>query len=123
MNLRKRLFASLILVLPGLAQAQSQASSGPGWQVAGALGLMKFVVVSGENIRERTLYDGAIAALCEPDTTCFLRFFTNSTGAPVALPLADAILAEPTASFQRSVKQSNEVFEWSCRMKMPGNCF
>lgn len=123
MTIRKLLLTCLILALPGLAQAQAQTSSGPGWQVAGSLGLLQFVVVSGERIRQREFYDEVIAARCPPDTTCFVRFFTNATGAPVALPLADAILAEPAASFQRSAKQSNEVFEWSCRLGLPGNCF
>lgn len=125
MNACKVIVACCIAALPALAQPGSPAEPAGerGWQLAGSLGLMKFVVVSGERIRERAFYDGVIGALCEPDTTCFLRFFTNSTDAPVAMPLADAILAEPAASFQRSVKQSNEVFEWSCRLQVPGNCF
>ncbi|MGB7992101.1 MAG: hypothetical protein WCF44_22070 [Candidatus Methylophosphatis roskildensis] len=123
MTTGKLLLTCLILALPGFAQAQAQPSAGPGWQVAGRLGLLQFVVVSGERIRQRAFYDEVIAARCPPDATCFVRFFTNSTGAPVALPLADAILAEPAASFQRSAKQSNEVFEWSCRLGLPGNCF
>lgn len=123
MILRKRLFVSLILALPGFALAQAQPSSGPGWRVAGSLGLLQFVVVSGDRIRQREFYDEVIAARCPPDVTCFLRFITNSSGAPVAMPLADAILAEPAASFQRSAKQNNEVFEWSCRLGLSGNCF
>lgn len=120
---RKLLLTYCILALPGFAQAQAQPSSGPGWQVAGSLGLLQFVVVSGDRIRQREFYDEVIAARCPPDVTCFLRFFTNSSGAPVAMPLADAIVAEPAASFQRSAKQNNEVFEWSCRLGLSGNCF
>lgn len=112
-----------IAALAGMAQAELQPASGRGWQLAGNLGLMKFVVVSGERIRQRVFYDEVVATLCPPDATCFVRFFGNSTGVPVSMPLADEILAEPTASFQRSAKQHNEVFEWSCRMKLPGNCF
>lgn len=92
------------------------------WQLAGNLGMLQFVVVSEARARDRALYDEAIAALCQ--STCFLRFFTNSTNAPVAMPLPDAILAEPAAMYQRSAKQGNEIFQWSCRLGMPGgNCF
>jgi hypothetical protein len=98
--------------------------SGADWQVAGRLGLLQFVVVSESRAKDRAFYDSIVKSLCEPDSTCFLRFFTNSKQAPVKLPLADAILAEPTAMFQRSAKQGNAVFQWSCRTGLAsGNCF
>jgi len=97
---------------------------GPDWQVAGRLGLLQFVVVAESRAKDRELYDVIVKSLCEPDTTCFLRFFTNSRQAPVGVPLPDAILAEPTATFQRSAKQGNAVFQWSCRTGLAsGNCF
>lgn len=97
---------------------------GPDWQVAGRLGLLQFVVVAESRAKEREFYDTIIKSLCEPDTTCFLRFFTNSKQALVQVPLPDAILAEPTAMFQRSAKQGNAVFQWSCRTGLAaGNCF
>lgn len=112
------------IVAAGTAGAQAAPASGPGWQVAGNLGMMQFVVVDEARARQRALYDEAIAALCPLQVTCFLRFFTNSTGAPLGVPLADAILGEPAAMYQRSAKQRNEVFQWSCRLGMPeGNCF
>jgi len=97
---------------------------GTDWQVAGRLGLLQFVVVAESRAKEREFYDSIVKSLCEPDTTCFLRFFTNSKKAPVKVPLPDAILAEPTAMFQRSAKQGNAVFQWSCRTGLAaGNCF
>lgn len=97
---------------------------GPDWQVAGRLGLLQFVVVAESRAKDRAFYDAIVKSLCEPDATCFLRFFTNSTQAPVKVPLPDAILAEPTATFQRSAKQGNAVFQWSCRTGLAvGNCF
>ncbi|HEX9180136.1 MAG TPA: hypothetical protein VF859_07065 [Burkholderiales bacterium] len=103
--------------LAGPAAAEATA-----WQVAGSLGMMQFVVVSESRAKDRAVYDEAITALCQ--STCFLRFFTNSTGARLAVPLPDAILAEPAAMYQRSAKQGNEIFQWSCRLGIPGgNCF
>jgi hypothetical protein len=85
---------------------------------------MQFVIVSEAREKDKRLYEDAIAALCPPETTCFLRFFTNSTAAPLAIPLPDTVLAEPTALYQRSSKQLNEVFQWSCRLGVPGGtCF
>jgi bacteriorhodopsin len=98
------------------------AAEPPAWQVAGTLGMMQFVVVSESRVKDRAVYDEAIAALCQ--STCFLRFFTNSANAALSVPLPDAILAEPAAMYQRSAKQGNEIFQWSCRLGIAGgNCF
>ncbi len=106
------------------AHAASPLPAGQDWQVAGRMGLLQFVVVAESRARDREFYNSIVKSLCEPDTTCFLRFFTNSKRAPVKLPLPDAILAEPTATFQRSAKQGNAVFQWSCRTGLAaGNCF
>lgn len=113
----RRLFPLIAALLPVPVAAEP-----PAWQLAGSLGLMQFVVVTESRVRERAVYDEAIAALCQ--ATCFLRFFSNSTKAPLSMPLPDAILAEPAAMYQRSAKQGNEIFQWSCRLGIPGgNCF
>ena len=50
--------------------------------------------------------------------------YTNRTGAPVALPLDDAIAHEATATFRRSGKRGAAVFTWSCRLQVPNEpCF
>jgi len=115
----RRTLSIMIALLPVPAAAEP-----PAWQLAGSLGMLQFVVVSEARARDRALYDEAIAALCPPGATCFLRFFTNFSGVSLAMPLPDAILAEPTAMYQRSAKQGNELFQWSCRLGIPGgNCF
>jgi hypothetical protein len=112
-----------VLAVPAVFAAD-KLPRGPDWQVAGRLGLLQFVVVAESRAKEREFYDAIVKSLCEPDATCFLRFFTNSKKAPVKLPLPDAIFAEPTATFQRSAKQGNAVFQWSCRTGLAaGNCF
>lgn len=122
--MKRVLLLSVGLLLARAGSAADALPSGPDWQVAGRLGLLQFIVVSESRAKDRDFYDSIIKSLCEPDTTCFLRFFTNSKKAPVTVPLADAILAEPTVMFQRSVKQSNAAFQWSCRLGIPtGNCF
>lgn len=94
------------------------------WTVAGRLGLMQFIVVPEDSARNRDYYNRVIEQSCGKEETCFLRFFTNSTGATPAVPLPDAILAEPTAMFQRSVKQLREQFQWSCRLQLAeASCF
>ena len=61
---------------------------------------------------------------CEPERTCFLNFYTNSSDAELAVPLPDAIDREVTAVFRRSMKGGAERLQWSCRMQMAeGDCF
>jgi len=106
-----------------LAAAGCQAD-GAAWQVVGQQGLMRFVIVPAEQARDRDAYVRQIKRLCEPDRTCFLNFYTNSTGAPLAMPLPDAVDREATAVFRRSSKQGAESLRWSCRMQLPeDNCF
>jgi hypothetical protein len=111
--------AFLLAASSGAAQAQELA-----WLVAGDQGVMRYVIVPIESARDRTAYDRQIRLLCEPGTTCFLNFYTNSTNATVAMPLPDAIAAEVTAIFRRSMKIGAENFEFSCRVMPTENpCF
>jgi hypothetical protein len=94
------------------------------WAVAGQQGLVRFVIVPTAQAADAAAYRREIARLCEPERTCFLNFYTNVSGATVTLPLPDAIEAEATATFRRSMKNGAERFQWSCRMKMPQQeCF
>ena len=69
-------------------------------------------------------YRQQIETLCVGKETCFANFFTNSTGAALAIPLPDAITQEATAVLRRSGKNGVEGFRWSCRMSMPEpGCF
>jgi ABC-type amino acid transport system permease subunit len=84
--------------------------------MAGRQGVMRLVIVPQAEARDREAYAREIARICPPQTTCFVNFYTNSTGAPLAVPLPDAVSAEATAVFRRSTKQMAESFRWSCRM-------
>jgi len=107
-----------------LALATLSAAAETTWTVVGRQGLMQVVIVPREQATDLAAYRAQVPKLCAPDTTCFINFFTNSTGAELALPLPDAIAAEATARFRRSTKNGVEVFQWSCRMG-PGtpDCF
>ncbi len=114
------LLASLLLLGPGHGLAEADAP----WPVAGQQGLIRMVIVPAEQARERAAYVRQIQRLCEPDRTCFINFYTNSSGAPLAVPLPDAIDREATAVFRRSSKQGAESLRWSCRLQQPEpNCF
>lgn len=111
--------AALATALPALAGAAEA-----GWPVAGQQGLVRLVIVPLDQSRDRAAYTRQIDRLCEPERTCFLNFYTNSTGAPAAVPLPDAIDQEATAVFRRSAKQGAESFRWSCRMRLSSEaCF
>jgi hypothetical protein len=100
------------------------AAADEAWPVAGQQGLVRFVIVPAAQAGDAEAYQRQVAKLCEPERTCFLNFYTNSSGAAVAVPLPDAIAAEATATYRRSAKQGAERFLWSCRMKMPQQeCF
>lgn len=112
------------LTLSAGANAGQEPANTQDWIVAGRLGLMQFIVVPEASARDRAYYSRVIEQSCDREETCFLRFFTNSSGAAPVVPLPDAILAEPTAMFQRSIKQAREQFSWSCRLGLAeANCF
>ncbi len=99
-------------------EAQSTAPQQDTWQRAGTQGLVQFIIVPQGKSREREAYDAQIKKLCDPDKTCFLNFYTNTTNAPLAMPLPDAIDHEATALYRRSMKNGVEKFQWSCRLKV-----
>jgi len=108
----------LLLALAGGAWADEP------WTVVGATGVVRYVIVPTAQARDRAAYERQIQQLCSPQLSCFLNFFTNSSGAPLALPLPDAIEKEATAVFRRSTKQGAEMLRWSCRLQLAeGDCF
>lgn len=122
MNIVFRLAASFGLA--ALTGAGHAAATDEPWAVAGQQGVVRFVIVPAALASDEQAYVRQLPKLCEPDRTCFLNFYTNSTGAPLAVPLPDAIANEATATFRRSSKQGAERFLWSCRLKMPQEgCF
>lgn len=126
MSVKKMLHAVLFAaLLPSAGQAGEVARTATGWQLAGTLGLMQFIVVPEASARDQAYYESIIAEVCADQTaSCFLRFFTNGTGAALTFPLPDAVIAEPTVMFQRSAKHLREQFQWSCRLQISGSaCF
>lgn len=115
-----RLAAALTL---GSGLGGAARAAAPEWPVAGRQGIIRLVIVPGAQAGDRVAYDRQIDALCAGQETCFINFFTNSTGVAVQVPLPDAIANEPTALLRRSAKQGVDSFRWSCRLKKPGDCF
>lgn len=94
------------------------------WQHLGRQGLVQMVIVPLQHARDEAAYREQLRRLCPPEATCFVNFYSNSTGATPGLPLPEAISAEATATFRRSMKQMVESFSWACRMQMAQkNCF
>jgi hypothetical protein len=110
--LRCTAVTAALLVLTS-ARADNEA-----WPVAGQQGMVRVVIVPTALASNQEAYAQQVKRLCEPGATCFLNFYTNSTGAPVALPLPDAIERESTAVFRRSAKQVAERFTWRCSLKL-----
>jgi len=100
------------------------AASEPAWPVAGQQGLVRFVIVPAGKVTDEAAYQEQVVRLCEPDRTCFLNFYTNTSGAAAEVPLPEAIANEATATYRRSMKNGVQLFTWSCRLKLPGkDCF
>lgn len=97
----------------------SAAAATEAWPVAGRQGIIRSVIVPADLAGQREAYQPQIDSLCAGAETCFLNFYTNTTGAPLAVPLPDAIANEPTAILRRSAKQGVDGFRWSCRLKKP----
>jgi len=116
--------AALAATVGLLAVPAAQAADASPWVVAGRQGIIRLVIVPASQTQDRAAYDQQIAALCKGQETCFINFFTNSTNAPVSVPLPDAIDKEATAVLRRSAKQGVDSFRWSCRLKRPDtDCF
>jgi hypothetical protein len=100
-----------------LLGAAAQAADGDTWPVAGRQGVLRYVIVPAQSARDPAAYAQQIERLCGPAPTCFLNFYTNSTGAPLAVPLPDAIAHEATAVLRRSAKRGMEGFRFACRLQ------
>ena len=107
-----------------LAATAALAQTPPPWQVVGRQGLLLLVIVPADQARDQAAYEEQIKQFCPPERTCFVNFYTNSTGVEATVPLPDAIDQEVTATFRRSMKQVAESFRWSCRMQQAvPSCF
>ena len=116
------LLFSCFLVTSGSSFADD--TSGKSFNVAGQMGLMKFVIIPAEKQNDIEFHRKIVKKICVQGETCFLNFFTNSKNAPENLPLDDRILAEPTLMYKYSPKHRNEIEDWSCRLKLPiKSCF
>ncbi|MBQ0958975.1 hypothetical protein KAK06_08385 [Ideonella sp. 4Y11] len=124
--MKPRLESVLLAALLGTLSSGPVAAqtTEPAWTVAGRQGLVRQVIVPTALAKNEAAYQRQIAQLCGADETCFLNFYTNSTGAEVALPLPDAIANEATATWRRSMKNGARLFTWSCRLQVPDRpCF
>jgi hypothetical protein len=104
--------------LLAVLQIGAAGATDESWPIAGQQGLVRYVIVPAAHEKDAAAYQQQIGRLCEPERTCFLNFYTNRSGAELAVPLPDAIAAEATATFRRSMKNGAERFQWSCRLKM-----
>lgn len=113
----------LMLGALGIGIGHAQPAPEP-WTVAGRQGVILQVIVPLERAKDRDAYRQQIEILCQGKETCFVNFYTNSSGAPLAIPLPDVISNEATATQRRSAKRGSEVFRWSCRLALPEpDCF
>jgi len=110
-------FAALAFALPALAE-------GDAWTIVGRQGILIHVIVPLHQSRDRDAYLRQVPVICGNQETCFVNFYTNSSGATAELPLPNAIASESTAVLRRSAKQGVDGLLWSCRMQMPEpDCF
>lgn len=117
-----------LAVLPlalGMAARPAAAEPAPQpWEVAGRQGIILQVIVPTAQAGDREAYRVQVEKLCAGKETCFVNFFTNSTGAAPSVPLPEAITSEATAVLRRSGKNGVEGFRWSCRLALPEpDCF
>lgn len=115
---------AIAVLLAATAVSSAATSANQGWDVVGQQGLVRFVIVPSPDAGDQAAYEREIVKLCEPERTCFLNFYTNTSGAAATVPLPDAIANEATATYRRSMKNGVQIFMWSCRMRKPAQeCF
>ena len=120
-----RSWLALALSLPlRVLAADGDAAAAADWPVVGRQGVIHVVIVPADQLRDEAAYRRQIARLCVPAQSCFINFYSNSSGAIPAVPLPEAIATEATVVFRRSLKQGAELFSWRCSLKdEPGRCF
>jgi hypothetical protein len=105
---RSVLLQTLLTILVTAANCASSgavfAAEADTWSVIGEQGVARYVLVPSEQASDPAAYERQIARLCDPRSTCFINFYTNSTGAPLGMPLPDAIAREATAIYRHSMK-------------------
>jgi len=113
------LFVAVGLLHPTAAGAEDKP-----WTEVGRQGLTRIVIVPTEQAADRDAYARQLQRLCPGSESCFINFYTNSQGAPLSLPLPDAVSSESTAVYRRSAKQGAELMRFSCRLQLDTvNCF
>ena len=117
------LWTGLIMLFGGFGSLVFAEADGK-WQVVGQQGIVNYVIVPESQATDLAAYEDQLAQLCHPQSTCFVNFYTNSTGATPALPLPDAISGETAAIYRQSMKNGMRGFRWSCRLQpADANCF
>lgn len=118
------LAAGLCLLGATSTGAQPAAAAAERWPQVGRQGIVRMVIAPLALARDREAHARQIEIICAEPGTCFVNFYTNSTGAELAMPLPDSVSQEPTVMFRRSAKLGAELFRWSCRLAIdPVNCF
>lgn len=113
-----------LLAAACVSASVSRAEQADPWPVIGQQGVVRLVMVPTDQAANPSAYERQIARLCEPERTCFLNFYTNSTGVALSMPLPDAIANEATATYRRSMKNGVQVLMWNCRLKVSAReCF
>lgn len=106
------------------ASAAASAAAASSWLEAGRQGVTRLVIVPLAQARDKAAYLREIAALCAGSESCFINFYTNSSGAEVAVPLPEAIAQQAVAAYRLSAKRGSEVLRFSCRLALEDpNCF
>ncbi len=106
------------------AMAGAAAADETPWTLMGHQGIVQMVLIPLDQAKDEAAYERQIALICKEQVNCFLNFYTNSSSAPVAVPLPDEISREVTATYRKTYKKGVPQFSWSCRMQMiADNCF
>jgi hypothetical protein len=112
------------MLCAGTVQAQPAAGLDTPWPEVGRQGITRLVIVPLAQARDRAAYARQLAVLCQSGESCFVNFYTNSSGADLTVPLPDPVAQQATAVFRRSAKRGAEVMRWSCRLGIDeANCF
>ena len=88
-SLLQAIVAILVAGASCASPSVASAAEADAWSVIGDQGVTRYVLVPSEQASNAAAYERQIIRLCDPTSTCFLNFYTNSTGAPLGMPLAD----------------------------------
>ena len=109
----------LLTFAAAAALAAQPAVSAQAWSVKGTSGDRTFVVVQKAQQADAAALIQAAQAVCKPDKSCLVQFWTDPALAPAGMPMSAAQQAGVVAQYSRNPATGQEQLLFKCQGGSP----